>query len=635
MAWRRIAAWGVALATLGFGGALPGATPTVEQALRLTPVQKEVEYDVPAAGEVPQCTIAAVKIGTGSGWVVRDPTGGVLRRFIDTNGDNVVDQWCYYHHGIEVYRDIDANFNGKADQFRWLNTGGTRWGIDDNEDGHIDRWQVISAEEVSAEAARALATRDAARFQRLLLTAGELKSLGLGTERQTEVQQKLASAAAEFSDLARKQQVLGVDTRWLHFGALRPGVVPAGTDDLTRDLVVYENVLVLVESGGKSHQLRLGTMVQVGPTWRLIDAPQLLDDQGGAVALEAGYFFRTAARRPETPAAGLPASDAAFQRLLAELEAVDQELAKATAPAEQARLNARRCDVLEQLAAAAAEPADRNQWLQQLADMASAAAQSGSFPEGVERLRQMYERLSADAENKALAAYFRFRYLSADYGTSLQKPGADFEKIQKQWLENLQDFVRQYGDTPDAAEALLQLAIAEEFSGREDEAKQWYQQVVARFPNSAAARKSAGALTRLDCVGKPLVLTGQTPAGQPVDTSRLRGRVVLIHYWATWCEPCVKDLQTIKEMYAKYGQAGFLPVGVNLDTNKRQMEQFVQTQRINWAQLYEPGSLDGRLANELGILTLPTMLLIDKNGRVVNRNLHISELETELKKYLR
>lgn len=48
--------------------------------------------------------------------IAGDGSGQILRTFADTNGDNIVDQWSYFKDGIEVYRDIDANFNGKADQ---------------------------------------------------------------------------------------------------------------------------------------------------------------------------------------------------------------------------------------------------------------------------------------------------------------------------------------------------------------------------------------------------------------------------------------------------------------------------------------------------------------------------------------
>ena len=76
--------------------------------------------------------------------MVKTDGSQVLRRFLDTNGDNKVDQWCYFKDGIEIYRDIDANFNNKADQYRWLGTAGTRWGLDDDENGQIDSWKVIS-----------------------------------------------------------------------------------------------------------------------------------------------------------------------------------------------------------------------------------------------------------------------------------------------------------------------------------------------------------------------------------------------------------------------------------------------------------------------------------------------------------
>src|SRR5262245_2325392 len=92
------------------------AKPTAAEALKLVPVQKDVDYDVPEAKEIEKCTVEVETIGGITGWVVRSDGGQVLRRFLDTNSDNKVDQWCYYKDGIEVYRDIDANFNNKADQ---------------------------------------------------------------------------------------------------------------------------------------------------------------------------------------------------------------------------------------------------------------------------------------------------------------------------------------------------------------------------------------------------------------------------------------------------------------------------------------------------------------------------------------
>ena len=148
-------------------GRRSAAKPTAAEALKLAPVQNDVDYDRPAAAEVEKCDVDVETVGGITGWVVRTDAGQVLRRFLDTNGDNKVDQWCYFKDGIEIYRDIDGNFNNKADQYRWLGTAGTRWGLDDDENGRIDTWKVISAEEVTAEVVAALRDRDAARFQPL------------------------------------------------------------------------------------------------------------------------------------------------------------------------------------------------------------------------------------------------------------------------------------------------------------------------------------------------------------------------------------------------------------------------------------------------------------------------------------
>src|SRR5690606_23946659 len=152
----------------------------------------DVKYDQPTREEAEKATVSNETIGGLSGWVVRGDSGQILRRFLDTNGDNKVDQWCYYKDSIEVYRDIDSDFNGKADQYRWLGTGGIRWGLDRDEDGQIDEWKLISAEEVTAEVVAALRDGDANRFKLLLITPTELANLGLSEEQTKELQEKVA-----------------------------------------------------------------------------------------------------------------------------------------------------------------------------------------------------------------------------------------------------------------------------------------------------------------------------------------------------------------------------------------------------------------------------------------------------------
>ncbi len=191
-----------------------------------------------------------------------------------------------------------------------------------------------------------------------------------------------------------------------------------------------------------------------------------------------------------------------------------------------------------------------------------------------------------------------------------------------------------YPNSSDTAEALLQLAIAQEFAGEEEKATTWYKQIVDNVRQLARRQQGPRALTRLKSVGQTIQLSGKTTTGTALDLSQYRGKVVLVHYWSTWCEPCIADMAKIKELFAQHGRAGFAPIGVNLDNDRKALDNYLSENRLPWPQLYEPGSLDGRLANELGILTLPTMILLDRKGRVVNRSLNINELEAELKKYL-
>lgn len=620
-------------------GTASAQQPSAADALRLMPVQQGIAFDSPEKEDIAKCKVVVETVGGVTGWVVRDAGGQVLRRFLDTNGDNKVDQWCYFANGIEIYRDIDVNYNNKADQYRWLGTAGVRWGLDENEDGRIDSWKQISPEEVTEELVLALKDADAARFQRLLLTAEELQSLGLGTERNDQIKAKLATAAEKFSEVARKQTLVGKGAEWISFGASKPGVVTAGTDGSTKDLIVYDNVTAIVQNGkDKTTQVIVGSLVRVQDRWRVIDLPKnLLADPNAPTVV--GYFFQAEPeRRGGEDTQENRGVSPEVQKQITELTRIDKALTQATSPTQVAKLNNERCDVLDQLVRSTTGE-DRTIWVRQYAETVSAAVQSGSYPAGVKRLDTLLETVKKEPKLKDLVPFVEFRQMSAEYNLSLQptKGGEDppFEEINSKWMNNLEAFVSQYASSPDAAEAMLQLAIGYEFSGKEEKAREWFGKIVSDFGGTDLSKKAAGAKRRLESVGKPMTLQGKTVGGQSFDLSTYKGKVVLVHYWATWCEPCKQDMALIATLQNRFGKE-FMPVGVNLDNELTTAKNFVAQKKINtWPHVYDEGGLESRVANEMGILSLPTMLLIDKQGRVVNRNIHASEIEAELKKLIK
>ncbi len=600
------------------------AGPTPAQILAgYQPVQKDVQIDRPEAAEIAKCTIAIDK----AGYIVRDGNGQMLRNFRDTNGDNTVDQWSYFKDGVEVYRDIDSTFNRTPDQARWLNTGGTRWGLDANEDGKIDAWKRISAEEVTAELVSALRDNDRARFERLLLTPKELKALGVGAAKGELLSKKLETAPANFNKLASQQKAINAQTKWVSFGGYQPGMVPAGTEDSTGDLTVYENVMAMVETEGKAQPIAVGALVHVNDTWRLIDAPQLADEVAAGNEYKPFFFAMPKADRGGEAQAGKPTER--MQELMTEL----QKLGEIT-PQSTTKDHERRSEILKLLADESDTPDMRAQWYRQLADTLSAAVQTGSYDAGIEKLKELCTALKGDPKDDQLAAYVEFRRMTAEHGQELASPNANFANVQKKWIDELKTFVEGGKKFPDTADAMMELAIAEEFGGDEDKALKWYETIAKDFPDSPNHKKAAGARLRLSCVGKPIPLQGKLAnAAGNFDLAKLKGKAVLIQYWATWCGPCKSDMPLLNNLRSKFKE--FEVVGVCLDNSKAEMVAFLKEEDPRWPQLFEDGGLDSRYANELGIQTLPTMILVDKQGKVVNRNIRAQELQAELQKILK
>ena len=615
----------LALATLS--ATASAAQPTVDYALGLAPFQKNVDYDRVAPDQVKACTIKMEKEGGLNAWVVRGPRGEVLRSFADTNGDRVVDRWSYYKDGAEVYRDVDSNHNAKADQARWLGAGGSRWGVDEDENGSIDSWKAISAEEATAEIVEALKSREASVFTRLLPTNADLQAAGFEEPLLSDLTARVTAAAKGFAKLAAApQNTLGPQTTWNNMLASQPGALPAGTTGVSKDVMAYDNVVALVEGGdGKSSgtgQVFVGSLVRIGDAWRPVDLPQLPGMQGEIA--DAGGFFGPRVGDRAAGAGGGQESEK-LKPLLAKLREVETKLSAAD-PAGRKALAGEQVGLLEQVVAAA-EPAEKPFWVKQLAETIAAAVQEGALPEGIAGLERLATAVAAD---DGLVAFVRFRLASARYAAGMQQPNADISKVQAAWLDDLKQFVEQHPQAPDAAEAMLQMGISDEFSGNEKEALVRYAAIVKDFPESPSARKARGAARRLESVGKPLALAGAGIDGRPVALQSLRGKPVLVHYWATWCEPCKVDIAQIRELYAKYGPKKFAVVGIALDTDKTALAKFLAAKPIPWPQLHESGGLDGPLAEELGVLTLPTMFLLDAQGNVVDRNLVISDLEKKL-----
>ncbi|MFN9201316.1 MAG: thioredoxin, partial [Planctomycetaceae bacterium] len=244
------------------------------------PQHSDVEIDTPDKKEWGKCKIEL--IGQNEGYLVLGPAGQTLRRFLDTNGDDKTDQWGYFNGGLEVYRELDTNGNNKIDQVRWLNLGGTRWGLDTNEDGRIEEWKVISAEEVSRMAVRALVANDAELLAPLLITAADIQTLGLKGPLEEALLKSVEGAPARLAKVARGSKVITPRTVWRRFDSSGPGVIPADTHRTSADLFVTENAMAFVDFGDAKKQgiVVWGELIRVTDAWKLTGIPTPADPEG-------------------------------------------------------------------------------------------------------------------------------------------------------------------------------------------------------------------------------------------------------------------------------------------------------------------------------------------------------------------
>ena len=617
--------------SIGLLSANTGQLPAQEKlvkALAFKPRQADVNYEQVKQEQLADCSIEETVRDDGKGFLVSGPGAVPLRWFADTNSDNRLDRWCYYNAGVEVYRESDTDFNEVADEYRWLSTEGLRWGKDKNEDGAIDQWNMISAEEVTAEVVRATATRDADRFARLLISDSEIASLGLGKEKVEALTKRVADARKQFAPWTAGQNVITKQSKWTNFGADKPGIVPAGTEGSKNDIVVYENVVALLEDAGKAKQLLVGTMIQVGPTWRLVDLPKAVSE--GAEISDSGVFF-PASFQPRGAAGSTESSGGiskAMQQLVGDLQEVDDKLQSATlSDSDKAMLQSRRADALEKLISATSEPEERRNWIHQFADTVSAAAQTGEFPQGVARLQDFASKLASADVAKDDIAYVVFRTMTADNNYKMQQPKADFDALQKAYLADLETFITKYPTSSDAAEAMIQIALSAEFSGNTELAEKWYGQASTKFADTLPGKKATGALRRLGLVGQKFGLEGKLLDGRAFSSPALAGGPVVYHCWASWCEGCKAEMRGLKELQSKYSKTKLSIVGINFDNTKQNANDFLKQNSFPWLHLFDEGGLDSNVAVAYGILTLPVNIIVDKNGKVVKTGVHWTEID--------
>lgn len=125
-----------------------------------------------------------------------------------------------------------------------------------------------------------------------------------------------------------------------------------------------------------------------------------------------------------------------------------------------------------------------------------------------------------------------------------------------------------------------------------------------------------------------------TPDGKNIKLSSLRGKYVMVDFWASWCGPCRAENPNVVRMYNQYKGKGFEILGVSLDKDKAKWEGAIAKDQLSWLHVSDLKFWDSKAAKLYGIKGIPFTVLLDKKGRIIAKNLRGTALEQKLQEVL-
>lgn len=182
--------------------------------------------------------------------------------------------------------------------------------------------------------------------------------------------------------------------------------------------------------------------------------------------------------------------------------------------------------------------------------------------------------------------------------------------------------------------------IASRIETAKDKKLKLYKRVIAEYPESQFVESARDAMRIAEAIGKPFELSFKDAIkGTEISMKDLKGKVVVIDFWATWCGPCVNEMPNMKKLYSEYKDKGVEFIGVSLDQPKEKggldrLKDFVEKNKIAWPQYYQGNYWNSEFSKSWGINSIPCVFIVDADGNLYSTDARgqLEELIPELLK---